>query len=273
MNPLNAKEVRLINEAVENTDKPRQICEATKDWAEKVRQELADELDMDIDDVEIVRIEKNKVSIEGSGASNGESEWDVYKNEKDAYDDAVEQNSDMFESDPAVLEGAKWLKQFVYVSPTDIRIIASEEADNYVNDIKEEDDGERVCEEANMSRQYEKLKEKIEELEDLDLDGNLDKKGEKKLAKLQKDLEKLIDKAGDKVHDDYYDDLKKRLEKDPMEWAEELGYSDYTDVKWLNVDYEEASKYVVDTDGIAHTLDRYDGEELELKSGIAYGTN
>ena len=269
MKPMTHKEIRLLNEKVQGTDKGL-LSEANSKWAEQVRVELANELGMDLDDVEITSDDGKKCSLEGSGASNGESEWDVYKNEKDAYADAVERATDSLQdgaplSDIINMGGnghEGWIKKFIYVTNTDVRLISNEEADRYIEDIKEEDDGERICDEAGMSSKYEKIKEKMDETED-----------EKELSKLEKELEKLVDKAGEKVHDNYSKDLKKRLEKDPIEYAEELGYDDLGDVSWLNVDWDKAGKYAVDTDGIAHTLDGYDGEELELKSGTAYGTN
>lgn len=270
MKPMTHKEIRQLNEQIHGTVKG-ELTEANSKWAEQVRVELATKLGMELDDVTITRDDGKKCSIEGSGASNNESEWDIYKNEKDARADAIERAKDSLQDGVNLSEllnmGANghkgWIKKFIYVTNTDVRLISNEEADNYVENIKSEDDGERICDEAGMSSKFEKIKEDID-----NADGD-----EKKIAKLEKDLEKLIDKAGEKVHDDYSSDLKKRLENNPVEYAEELGYDDLSQVSWVNVDWDKAGEYAVDTDGIAHTLDGYDGEELELKSGIAYGTN
>lgn len=278
MKPMDNKEIRLMNEMVGDVNK-QPLTEADSKWAEQVRRELADELEMELDDVRIVSSSANQATIEGSGSNNGESEWEVYKNEKDARADAIERATDSLQdgadlSDIINMGGSGhkgWIKKFMFVSATDIRLLSNEEADNYVDGIKEEDDGERVTDEAGMGRQFEKIKEKIDDI--MDVSGELDKSSKKKLAKLIKDKEKVIDKAVDKLKDSYSKDLKKRLEKDPIEWAEELGYDDLSKVSWLNVEWEKAGEYVVDTDGIAHTLDGYDGEEIDLKSGTAYGTN
>ena len=283
MQPMSSKEIKLINEKVERVDNKARgiLTEASNDWVEKVKQELADELDMEVDDIEVVDVDSDYVDLEGDGASNGESEWRVYKDEKKARADAIERATDSLQDGAPLSDiidmgsgpNKGWIKKFMYVTNTDVRLISGEEADRYVEDIKEEDDGERVCDEAGKKRDFEKMKEKIEELEDLEMDGELDKSSARKLDKLRKDLEKLIEKCADKVRDEYAKDLSKRLDKDPVEYAEELGYEDLGDVSWLKVDWDKAGEYVVDTDGIAHTLDVYDGEEINLKSGVAYGTN
>ena len=43
---------------------------------------------------------------------------------------------------------------------------------------------------------------------------------------------------------------------------------------WISVDVDKAAKAALRDDGVAHFLDRYDGDYVELASGAeAYGTN
>ena len=75
---------------------------------------------------------------------------------------------------------------YMYVSETDRRIIAGEEGDNYVNDIADEDDGERIIEEADM---------------DLDeyREANEDTRSEM--------VEKAKEVVSERIYDEWYDGL------------------------------------------------------------------
>lgn len=49
---------------------------------------------------------------------------------------------------------------------------------------------------------------------------------------------------------------------------------EYVRQSFIQIDVDKAVEDAIDTDGISHFLDRYDGSELDLPSGaIAYGTN
>lgn len=108
-------------------------------------------------------------------------------------------------------------EQYLYVSDTDRRIIAGEEGDNYVNDIEDEDEGERIIEEA-----------------DLDLDefrqADEDTKAEM--------IEKAKDIVSSRIYDEWYDGL-----EDPYYFlVEEHGlYSadDLQNASFIQIDYDK----------------------------------
>lgn len=239
------------------------LNEGVAPWMEKAKAELEKELEVE---TEITNQSGNVFSLESQSGkgSNGESEWEIYKNEKDAYKDAVMMARELLEGGQEISELLKmpWTKNFLNISPTDIRLIANEDASSYLDDIREEDDGERLADEAGMGRQFEKIQSQLEDEED-----------DKKRKKLEQQKEKLLDKAYSKLEKQMVKDTTDRLKNDLPDWLSEMGYEDELP-KFVNFDWDKAAEYVVDTDGIAHTLDSYDGEELELSNGVvAYGTN
>ena len=67
------------------------------------------------------------------------------------------------------------------------------------------------------------------------------------------------------------DDVKERLEDDPFEYFEELGY-DTKDIidNFMWIDKEKASHDAVNVDGAGHFLNQYDGEIYETPEGVYY---
>lgn len=247
-------------------------------WEEKAKAELEAELG-GIETEELSGGGRDFIRLETKfgRADNGESEWMVFKDYRSAERFALEYLEESIDSDPEGY-GDDLLKRHTYVSPTDIRIISGEEADNYVENIREDDGGERILDEAGMLRAYEGMQDKIDKLEDKmteEMDPKKSDRMQKQIDKLEAAKEKLVDKAADKVHDELYNRTKKQLEDDPMEWAEELGYDfGRNRPNWINVDTSAVAKEILDSDGVGSVLDGYDGDEVELSSGaVAFGTN
>jgi hypothetical protein len=194
-------------------------------------------------------------------ADNGESEWMVFKDAKAAERYCIEYVNDMLEDDASMFD-QKWLKQHVTVSPTDIRIISQEDADAYVDNIRYESD-ERVLDEAGMLRAWESLEDKKDALSDKmleEMDPRKQSQMQKQIEKMEQAQSKLVDKADQKLRASMAKDTADALKKDPLAWAEELGFDIETNrPPWLQIDTRKAG---------------YDGEEVDLKSGaVAFGTN
>lgn len=248
-------------------------------WQEKAKAELEAELG-GIETEDMGRApSRDAITLESTSgrADNGESEWIVFKDMKSAERYAVEYVQEMLDDDPSMFS-QDFLKQHVFVSPTDIRIIAGEEAENYIENIREDDEGMRLLEEAGMDRKYDALQSKVDQLrvqQEAEMDPKKAERYQGQINKLDDAQQTLVEKAAEKLHDDLYNRTKKQLKDDPMAWAEELGYDfGRNRPAWLNIDTRKAAQDAVDTDGVAHFLDGYDGEEVELDSGaVAFGTN
>jgi len=213
------------------------------------------------------------LSLTEGSADDGHTEWMVFKDSNAAERHAVEAVEEMLNDDPESFD-QKFLKQHVYVSPTDIRIIAGEEADNYIENIREDDEGMRLLEEAGMDRKYDALQSKVEQLrakQEAEMDPKKAERYQGQINKLDAAQQTLVEKAEEKLHDELYNRTKKQLEDDPMEWAEELGYDfGRNRPNWINIDTRKAAQEAVDVDGVAHFLG--EGDETELDSGaVAYG--
>lgn len=251
-----------MTKAQEALKEMRKLNEVSS-WQQKAKEEMEKEFELELS-IENTSKDSMMIVSDGGSAPNGESEWDVFKNDKAAEQAALDHVRDMLNEEPETFT-QDWLKDYYYISDTDKRLIAGEEGDNYAGDIRSEGDGERVADEAGMKRQFEKIRDLRDE-----------ETNPAKLKRIEKMMDKLLDKAKDKVSSNYAKDLEKRLKKDPFEWLEELGYTpdNYKDLKFLVLNVDDAAQGAIDTDGVAHFLDRYDGNPVELKSGaVAMGTN
>jgi hypothetical protein len=170
----------------------------------------------------------------------------------------------------------------IYVTDTDKRIVAGEEADNRVDSMENSE----ILEYADMSNEYEEVEEKISDfnseittiegdiivLEDeiSDLESQLDNSDddsidvitdlivEKKdeieskqkmisdledsIATSEKQLEEILELAKSDTNSMIYDEIYNQLDKDPAEFTSELGYEKPTDASFVVADYEEIGK-------------------------------
>ncbi len=217
------------------------------------------ETDLEAEDVELCRYEETPygygLCFEASYANNGESEWMVFADYDDAEVEATEIVKNDLEDEPSIFN-QDWLQNFTYISDTDIRLLAGEESEAYADDM---DDYEFV-EWANVEDDY----ESAEELGDT------------------RQMQKIVDEAREAYIEDRYGYIKDQLDRDPMGYfVDDMGYreKDYFEMNFVQIDYDEAAESAIDTDGVAHFLDRYDGEEEEIedpitrKSFVVYGTN
>lgn len=242
-----------------------------KSWQEIALQELR-EHEGD-DDIEITR---EDIGHGGFEAESGNTSWLVFESYDDAEKEAIDRVYDDLENEPELFS-QDWLNNFLSVTDTDRRIIAGEEADRYVGDIEDEDDGDRVAEEGNMKSEWDDIKEKIDNLTDsisLEEDDDMRAKLEKELEDAEKEKEKILEEAKENVRSDYYDNWYNGL-KDPVSFlVDEQGIYSKEDLlkqSFISIDAKEASEDAVSTDGVAHFLSRYDGNQIDLASGaVAY---
>jgi hypothetical protein len=146
-----------------------------------------------------------------------------------------------------------------------------------VDNIRYESD-ERVLDEAGMLRAWESLEDKKDALSDKmleEMDPRKQSQMQKQIEKMEQAQTKLVDKADQKLRASMAKDTADALKKDPLAWAEDLGFDmESNRPPWLQIDTRKAAADAVKTDGVAHFLDSYDGEEVDLKSGaVAFGTN
>ncbi|MDD5454006.1 MAG: hypothetical protein PHW62_00700 [Candidatus Ratteibacteria bacterium] len=241
-----------------------------KDWKVVAKKELEKELGVKTKlsnyqyytDLGAIALE----STEGEG-SNGEREWIVFKDEDDAREAAKAKVKEDLENEPEVFTQS-WLQNFITVYDTDKRIIAGEEADSQIEGM----DDEELVKEAGLDEEWNDLEVKKNELfesESEDVEG--------KLEGLRTKQDDLIEKAKDSLRSSKSDQIQDALE-DPVEYfVEQQGIYSREDLmkqSFIRIDIEKAAEDAIDTDGVSHFLDNYDGAELELPSGaIAYGTN
>jgi hypothetical protein len=174
------------------------------------------------------------------------------------------------------------LSYYIMMSDTDRRMMANDEADNYVEDLVDEE----LLELSGLDTEYEEFDEKIEEeeskledmrevFEDMDeVDDNYEEfEGmiedlESEIDDLRTEKEELVDTARYRVRDNHYDDFYECLE-DPVEclvndrgWYSDA--SDLVEAGFVTVD-DDAIVDDMTTNGDYGELNHYDGEYDEIK--------
>ena len=215
-------------------------------WQAVARKELAEKLGMVLEDLEeMSHPDDDVLQLEGKGVNdfNSESEWDVYENSDDAEYAAKEyiiESIDEYKG--AVSE--ELLVRFTELDNTTINSIASDEADNYVDGLDDEE----------IKQMYLGHAASADDADDVD-----------------------VGEATKQLISNHHDDISAQLNDDPLQYFKDM-YGDEEALELFTrqgtLDKEGLAKYIVDTDGVGHTLDHYDGEAIELPSGaIAIGTN
>ena len=199
---------------------------------------------------------------------NGE-EWLVFPSYDDAEYAATDSVKDDLDSDPEMFSG-DWLNNFIYVTDTDRRIIAGEEADNLADNMSEEE----LIEEEGFEDEYEEL---TEEEDDLLVKKENTPAEEKRLEEIEKEKNEIITTSRDSFISSKYDEIYDSL-KDPVDYfVEEQGIytkEELFEQSFISIDTTEAAEDAIQTDGVAHFLSSYDGEEVELDNGnVMYRTN
>lgn len=194
------------------------------------------------------------------------TEWLIFDSYEEAEQACIDYVEEMLDEEPEMFS-QDWLRQFTSFSDTDRRMIADDLVGEYPSEIRDEDDGHRLAEEADMLDELEEIEEKIDEYEDAGKDAN----------KLMDKKEILLDHAEETVRETMYDDYYDRLDNPFRCLVEEEGIYSAEDF-WKQfgyvIDTREAAEDAVNTDGVAHFFAGYDGNEVELSDGtVMYRTN
>lgn len=133
-----------------------------------------------------------------------------------------------------------WLEQFIYITDTDRRMIAGEEAGSMVEDLVSEGE-ERLFE---VAARY-----------------NIDTEA------------RDIEEVGEDLQDAMYEEIKGEL-ADPIQYfVEDHGmYSleELMKAPFIMINLDEAVESAVSTDGWAHFISHYDGNYDETPNGVVY---
>jgi antirestriction protein len=149
----------------------------------------------------------------------GTSAVDEFTGKYDSADDFAQQMVD-----DLGIESFIDFERYLIISETDRRLLAQEMADSYVDDIRDEDGGNRLIEEAGMD---------VSEYEEADSETQ----------------EEMLDKAREIVYDEYYDTWYDGLNDPYYFLVEEQGMYDaesFANANFVQIDYEalaEALEY------------------------------
>lgn len=260
-NVIEIKEETEIGEYVlEPGDKIEVLDEAVKeeDVIRAIKRALRDSLEVEEVDYISESTFGRGYMFEGDRASNGESEWIVFMDMDDAENEAIEQVEYDLEDEPETFNKS-FLKNHLYITETDKRLIANEEADFIVDDLDEDELFERLGDNSLQSKYEDAI-----ENEDYTT------------------ADEVLEEAKEKLREQIIDEMKKNLE-DPYEYfVEEQGIytmAEFMEQPFVQIDTRKAAENAVNIDGVAHFLDHYDGEEEDItdpKTGdtfYAFGTN
>jgi hypothetical protein len=270
----------------------RRNPENDMDDEQEVLEALAEATDMgDADDF----IEASYSGIGGGTVYKGpgRSEWLVFEDSDDAERAAVEYVKEQLEDDPSMFTES-WLSSFFKIYPTDARMIAQENADSLWGDLSDREVVERAGVEDeldDLESDRDEAEERLDEIDEiyeaaLEIDATLSERREAKLDhekeqldgivnSFDKDYDTLVSDAREAGAEDMADEEEKYILRDPMGWLDDMGY-DLSDgvPNFVRIDYDAAAQDAVDTDGVAHFLSHYDGNEYDLDTGgIAFRTN
>jgi hypothetical protein len=222
------------------------LMERTGQWNEdSVAREFADEFAVDPDDVFID--ERRDFGVDYFEVEVNRREYLVFADDDAAKTFAVNRVAEDLEDDPSLFN-QDWLQSHVYISDTDKRLIAQEEADDYAYEVLSDDD---AVSEAGMEDEY---------------DNAVDADDYDKQAR-------IISDAREEVADTKWREIQQEL-RDPIQYfVHDRGI--YTveqlmDQSWVQIDTGEAAEEAVRMDSAAHFLARYDGDEQETAEGLMY---
>jgi len=222
--------------------------------------------DLEVEDVEFLGgDEHDGFMFEGSGASNRETEWVIFTDDDMARQAAINRVKDDLEYEPEIFNRS-FLEQHLYISDTDRAVLADDEADSVVMDLT-------IDEVWNRLEDSDGLEDEYNELEQRSMDD--ESPNEDRMDEIFWEAKEMLK---EQISEEIYESL-----EDPIDYfVNELGaYSvgDLFTLSFIRIDVEQAAMEAVNTDGVAHFLDQYDGEEEEItdpetnETFFAYGSN
>ncbi len=170
----------------------------------------------------------------------------------------LNENPEMFTPD--------WLRDYISMSETDRNITSGEEADDYVDNQMGEDE---LIREAGLKEAWDELDvEKIELEEQRELFSTTD--FDEKMDNIQEKMDTIAEKAKEDVRSSKREEIYDALEDPVQYFVEDHGMYTLEQLMKSNIvhiDIKEAAQGAVDTDGIAHFLATYDGNQIDLDNG------
>jgi hypothetical protein len=207
-------------------------------------------IQFDPDDLTIIPIYTiDTIDTIGYEVVSSEGDFLIFKEFEDAKHYAVDRVEEDLESMPESFN-QNFLADHLYITDTDARIIAGEEAESD-RERWDEDTTEELRSQL-KSQDYSKYVTLAEKMDREQL------------------IEEIISNESDRIEGE--------ISESPIQYfVRDNGY--YTmeqlmEQNWININEEEAARDAVDQDGVAHYLARYDHEELETPNGFyVYRTN
>lgn len=234
--------------------------EDVRDEFDKKTEELMSDLGLDADDVTEFT-EGHRYYDADYYLEAGNEEWIGYKSGKNAVRAAEDYVREQLEDEPELFTQS-WLQNFIYVTDTDVRLIASDEADAYLDGM----DDQELIDMAGNEDSYWELQEEYDEAE-----GENDSR---RMKAVQKQMEDMVEESREELHDDRYEYVKRMLDSDPAEYfIDELGAYDREDLlkqNFIRIDVDRAAKDAINTDGVAHFLAHYDHNEVDGPNGTVW---
>ena len=174
-------------------------------------------------------------------------EFNLIPDHDEFHEIAVDYVKEMLEDEPELFNQS-FLEQHLYITETDKRLIAGDEAEAYTSDMSDRDIANEY------EREHGELLYEVEPDEDEGIDGELD-----------------YDKMREELYDAKYDEVSNQLDDDAVGYfTENLGYEmqKLVGTGLFRIDTDAAAEDAVSTDGEAHFLSHYDGNYEETKGGI-----
>ena len=246
--------IRKILEGVNKLE----LLEELEEWQTVAKKELEKELEVQTEIVDYDYYGNlGALSLEAvrdTKGNNGEREWIVFEDSEKAEEAALAKVKEDLENEPELFV-QEWL----------VGMLDREQAKSFFSDVYDEFntsyayDIQSADDDTYTNRLAQEMVERniISEEEGKDENFDLEDKIEDFVEKMTAD-----NISQDGIGFDYYSDNFGKEEAIKLIFQHQL------------IDIDAAAQDAIDQDGVAHFLDGYDNEEVELPSGaIAYGTN
>jgi len=195
---------------------------------------------------------------------------------------AVEYVEQMLEDEPEIFN-QEWLRGYMSMSDTDIRVYAGDYADSVASDMDESDLEDEIDATPSVIKAQEALDYAEEVAADVFDEGDEDEidAADEAVTDAEEALEAAKENALDEAREawaiNYADQIKAELRRDALGWFEsQYGEGEYPK-NLLTIDIDDAADDAVSTDGAAHFLANYDGNVVEVtvngKTYECYRTN
>ena len=198
-------------------------------------------------------------------------EWTVTD---DGYALAVEYVTQDLELDPEIFDSS-FLRGYMSMSPTDIRVYAVDLADSAAEDKDERDLEDEIDAAPSVVKAQEALDDaetarddyfrSFEDGYDDDTYDDLDAAADEAYDALEAAKENALEEAREQFSSNYADEIAYELRRDALGWFEEqFGKGEYPK-NLLTLDVDAAAKAAVSADGAGMYLSSYDHNEVEVR--------